>query len=85
MSLDRLSIVLVLLKDLLCVVEHDIKWAQILNLLFKVYHAFRMNRVTLISQMSVQVVARSYHELNPLVLNILLVDVEQPVRDPVET
>ena len=73
---DALLFVLVLQKDLLSVVDHEVERAQILNLLLQVGDAILINSVFFVTEMRVQVVARCQHELDPLILFILLVAVD---------
>ena len=55
-------------KDFLRVVEDEVEWAQVLNLLVQIGNAVRINGVALEPQMRVQVVARCNDEFKPLIL-----------------
>ena len=75
--LDRILSILVLDEDLLGMVEHEIQRTEVLDLLFKVVDAIFVDRVSLEAQMRVQIVARSQHELDSLILFILFVAIEK--------
>ena len=69
--------VFILKKLLLIKVNNQVDCTEVLDLLFKVVDAIFVDRVSLETQMRVQIVARSQHELDSLILFILFVAVEK--------
>ena len=71
-------------KDFLRVVEDEVERAQVLDLLVQIGDAVRINGVALEPQMRVQIVARSQHEFDSLILFILFVAIEKHILRPVK-
>ena len=65
--------------DLLRVVNHEVKWAQIVRLALQVALAPTVDGVTCVAPLRMLVIARNKHDLQPLILLILLVAVDEDI------